>query len=107
MDIKSFFGINEVIQELQETKIMRWKYIYFLVKVFTILILLTIILLPKISAILMFCLVALVSRIPSVLAIPLKDSEMIDFFAVILALSINPLFGATFAVAVFCISSFF
>ncbi|MCK5176455.1 MAG: hypothetical protein KAQ92_01900, partial [Candidatus Aenigmarchaeota archaeon] len=66
MDIKSFFGIDEVIEELQETKIMRWKYIYFLVKIFTLLILLTIIFLPKISAILMFCLVALVSRIPSV-----------------------------------------
>ncbi len=107
MNIKSFFGIDEVIAELQETKIMRWKYIYFLVKVFTILILLTIIVLPKISAIFMFCLVALVSRIPSVLAISLKDSEMIDFFAVILALTVSPLFGAIFAVAIFCISTFF
>ena len=107
MDLKSFFNIDEIIEELNQTKIIRWKYIYFLVKVFTILILLTIIIFPKISAILMFALVALVSRIPSVLAISLKDSEMIDFFAVILALSINPLFGATFAVAVFCISSFF
>ncbi|MCK5477060.1 MAG: hypothetical protein KAI55_04015 [Candidatus Aenigmarchaeota archaeon] len=107
MDIKSFFNIDETIQELKETKIMRWKYIYFLVKVFTILILLTIIISPKISAILMFALVALVSRIPSVLASPLKDSEMIDFFAVILALCVSPLFGAIFAVAIFCISTFF
>ncbi|MCK5476824.1 MAG: hypothetical protein KAI55_02805 [Candidatus Aenigmarchaeota archaeon] len=107
MDIKSFFGIEEAIEELQETKIMRWKYIYFLVKVFTILILLTIIILPKISAIFMFALVALVSRIPSVLAISLKDSEMIDFFAVILAMTVSPLFGAIFAVTIFCISTFF
>ena len=107
MDLKSFFNIKGVLEELHQTKIMRWKLIYLVVKIFVILILLTFFISPKLATIFMFALIALVSAVPSVLANVLSDSEMMDFFSVIIAITIDPVVGAIFAAIVFFVSSFF
>ena len=80
MDLKSFFNIDEIIQELQETKIMRWKLVYFVVKICTPVVLLTIFISPKIAAMFMFAFVAFVSAVPATTAVVLRATEMMDFF---------------------------
>lgn len=62
---------------------------------------------PKIATLLLFAIVALWSRVPAMMTMFTRDTEVVDFFTVIISLNMGPLIGGIFGAGLILFSRIF